>query len=442
LELTHYLTIARRWWLTLLLAAGFAGVIGYLVIDRVPKTFEARADVVVGPVASDFGTIRAARAHVQAFAQLITTPAVLNGTIETLGLSLSAPELQRRVSVSAETATRVVTITVQSGHATTAAAIANELVSQLNGYAGSDQSPPDGEATMVEPASPPTVAIAPQVTLVVGMAALTGLLGAVLLVILVESLNDTVRDSRDLVRTSQAKFLGAVGVRPNSAAPSAESAVPESRMAVSFRILFAKIAHAEGDHPFGSLLVVGSQPQDGTGEIAAGVADALQRAGRRVTLIDANDDEREVSRRLGLEQRRGLAELMGEGPEVLDHVLHETVNGMRVLPAGLARQTPLIDAQRARTVLEHLRRHADTLVINAAPPHRSASSLMWARLAEATVLIAYRDRTRRENVRRAVESLRLVGAHLIGSVLLEKGRSSSRRRPTQPEPVVPGTARL
>jgi Mrp family chromosome partitioning ATPase len=60
---------------------------------------------------------------------------------------------------------------------------------------------------------------------------------------------------------------------------------------------------------------------------------------------------------------------------------------------------------------------ADLLIIHAPPPSHSRSTLTWARAATATVLVVRAKRTRRANVRAALQGLEPVGAKLIGAVL-------------------------
>lgn len=87
-----------------------------------------------------------------------------------------------------------------------------------------------------------------------------------------------------------------------------------------------------------------------------------------------------------------------------------------------------VEAETARRILEALRSEGSVTIVAGGAISSSAASLTWARLADVTVLVVDRDRTRRDNVSYAVETLRLVRANLVGTVLSLRhpGRIASR----------------
>lgn len=62
---------------------------------------------------------------------------------------------------------------------------------------------------------------------------------------------------------------------------------------------------------------------------------------------------------------------------------------------------------------------ADVVVLHAARPERSPTTLTWARAAGGTVLVAERTRTMAQDLRSTTDTLRLVGAPIVGTVLAE-----------------------
>ena len=78
MELTGYLAVARRWWWTLLVATWVAAMAGLLVATRITPTYEAQAQLLVGPINTDSDTLRASGLLVQTYAQLAISPPLLN----------------------------------------------------------------------------------------------------------------------------------------------------------------------------------------------------------------------------------------------------------------------------------------------------------------------------------------------------------------------------
>jgi Mrp family chromosome partitioning ATPase len=76
-----------------------------------------------------------------------------------------------------------------------------------------------------------------------------------------------------------------------------------------------------------------------------------------------------------------------------------------------------LDFGQASETIEHLLAGADLVLIAAAPVDLSPETLIWARAAQSTILVAERDHTKRERMSPAVESLRVAHANVIGAVL-------------------------
>jgi Mrp family chromosome partitioning ATPase len=76
-----------------------------------------------------------------------------------------------------------------------------------------------------------------------------------------------------------------------------------------------------------------------------------------------------------------------------------------------------LEIETPTEVLRELLEEADVVVVTVPPLERSPNSLVWSRAAEATILVTERDHTRREQIPADVESLRRVGANVIGTVL-------------------------
>jgi Mrp family chromosome partitioning ATPase len=75
-------------------------------------------------------------------------------------------------------------------------------------------------------------------------------------------------------------------------------------------------------------------------------------------------------------------------------------------------------ARRAEAALERLEASADVVVLHASRLERSPTALAWARVADGTVLVAERDRTAAPELRETAETLRMVGAPIVGTVLV------------------------
>jgi Mrp family chromosome partitioning ATPase len=83
-------------------------------------------------------------------------------------------------------------------------------------------------------------------------------------------------------------------------------------------------------------------------------------------------------------------------------------------PADLA---DVVSADDARHLLDDHLADADIVIIDAPSIQESSSGLVWARVVDGTLLVAQVDRTMRRDLGSTAESLRLVHARLLGTIL-------------------------
>jgi capsular polysaccharide biosynthesis protein len=463
---TGFVSLAKRWWWFLVLGALVSGIVAYAAASRLTPTYEAEVKLLTGPINTDFSTLRASGELSRTYAEIARSGRVVDKTIDTLKLSDTPEELGDRVTATSNEVTRIVTIRVRDNDPARAAAIANDLAGNLitatlktdaqetaeidlimrqpeisgmsaelqrrvRGAARTALSPPlAGRLQIVDEAHPPTSAVAPQKILLALLAAFAGVLVAGLIVLLREYPGRSLESEEALTELAPVPVLGSVnGTR--ATVPSPLEVESDSSNADAYRVLAAKIGFADSERPIRSLLLIGSEAESGSGTLAANLAAVLAETAD-VTLVDANAPDGEITKVFGLEDRPGYGELLapnGDGRPMseLDDVLVPQNEGLDVVPHGAVGVQGPFDLTRAQTMLGKLLSSSDFVVVNAPPADRSPSSLVWARAADATVLVVDRRKTTPRSVAGAVQSFSLVGANLIGTVWRDRRRRLARR---------------
>ena len=441
MELTGYLAVARRWWWTLLVATWVAGVSGYVVASQIPPTYEAETQLLVGPYNTDRDTLVAAGDLVQTYSQLVTTTPLLQSAIAEAGSTLTPAELNLATRVTANDVTRFLTIRVQDTNPGMAARLANNLADEITQLASRGTNRPEGQLTPVDFAVPPIDPVAPQKSLIVALAALAALIGAMVLVMLLEYLSAAVRSEDELGRLTGLPLLGRVEI--GRSLPSGDRGLidqaPDSAAAAAYRLVLAKAAFREGGGAARSIVVVGTGSDGASSQVAANLAAITARSGRQVVLVDYDQSDASVTRIFGLQDRSGITDLVDASPADVSSRLVRVSGALRVLAHGISQDPDTIDVGRAAAIISALADQADLILINAGALHLSAGALAWAQAADAAILVAVRDQARRDDVEYAAESLRLVGVSVAGTVLAERKRGIRRSRgrsdvPERPRP--------
>lgn len=434
MELTGYLAVARRWWWTLLVATWVAGISGLVVASQIPPTYEAEAQLLVGPYNTDRDTLAAAGALVQTYSQLVTTTPLLKQAIAEAKATLTVEDLQLASRVTANNVTRFLSIRVQHTDAALAAELANRMADEISLLASRGTNRPEGLLQIVEVAVPPTEAIAPQRSLIVGLAALAALVGAMVLVMLVEYLSAAVRTEAELGRLTGLSFLGKVDTTrslPNSTRGLIDQA-PESAAAAAYRLVATKVAFRDRGRSSRSIVVVGTGSDGTNAQVAANLAAITARSGRQVVLVDADTGSASVTRIFGLSDRTGLTDLVATPEDVVAKWLVRVSSTLRVMPRGTALDVDAVDVRRATALLAAFATGAELVVVATGAVHLSAAALVWAQAGDAAILVATRDHARRDDVEYAAESLRLVEAVVAGTVFAERKRGIRRGRGAAP----------
>jgi succinoglycan biosynthesis transport protein ExoP len=391
--LSGYLSIARRWWWTLLVAVWVAALLGYLVASRIEPTYESRTKLLVGPINTDVDTLRASGQLVQTYAELVTSGPILESTIKELSLPYSAGELRADIRTTADDVTRFLTIRVQDGLADRAADIANTLASELIQVTSSGTTRPEGQLQVTEYAEPSGSPVAPQVSLIVLVAAAVGLTGALLLVVIIETVADTIRSKHDLARSSHLPIIGTVPrLRGDDAAELL--APPGSSAADAYRVIGATLALG-AESGGRAIALVSAEMLDDDGRVVANLADAISVVVDHVVVLDGRavpgSDAVPLRSSLGLEIPRIVP---GEADGALD-------------------------VAEARGRIKSVAKPAGTVVlIDAGSVHGSSSALVWARAADAVVLVAQEGKSHRGMVASASDGLRRIDANVVGAVLI------------------------
>jgi capsular polysaccharide biosynthesis protein len=440
------LSILRRWRWGLALSVVLGGTAAYIYASALSPTYQARAEILVGPLSVDPEAIVASRALTPTFASLADSRPVIEAAIREYSLRVAPADLASRVRATGVRANRLITIRVRGddpeGAAREANAVAAVLVARSapppeptaapeppRSFVWSGRAWREGEldefvrflgsqeaygawaadnpasaailarrprsreqergeeqvraareaalartARIVERAEPPRVRIRPDVGSAAQFGAAAALLALLGVALLGEQAGSRIRTGADLELASGIPVLGALD-EPSGARPVG----PEG--AVSYRRLVGALQLAGPPPAPRTLIVLGADAD--AARVAVSLADAVTDHGARVALVAA-------------------------GPDA---------------PLGPGRfQAPDATPKEAGRMVNRLLVDADAVVVSASTLDRSSAGLVWAPLADATLIVARRHRTQTADVVRTVEAVREAGAAHVAAVLLGRSR--------------------
>jgi capsular polysaccharide biosynthesis protein len=406
-RLTRLVAVLRRRWWILAVAALAAALASHLAASGRPREHQAQAVVLVGPINAGINTLRAAGPLAETYSELAKSRPVIAATERRTRVA----GLASKLDVTANQTTRLVTIRVRDANAVRAARVANAHAASLVELAARRASGPipSGRLQVVDPAVPEAATVGPGTMTLTMAGGLVGLLIALLIVALIDRSSGAVRDATELEELTGVPCLATVGraALRHGRTPVVWRA-PQSRAADEYRLLAAKL-DAIGARSVAVLPVDGAPG----GVVAANLVGALGARGARITLVDLDE---------------GSVRAFRDGDEQLpDEAAPESPagqSGRRVSAVALHRPkaSAVEEALRggtegARALLRELLAESDLVVLHPPGGAGSPTGLIWARVAEATLLAVQREHTSRRDVASAAQSLRQVQARLAGTVL-------------------------
>jgi succinoglycan biosynthesis transport protein ExoP len=411
-EPSRLVSILRRSWLLLVVAALAGGSLGAWISSQGSPEYEATTTLLVGPINTDSETLQAAGRLARTYAELANSRATLESATEDLDLEDVG---RAEISSSASDVTRLLTIKVRHPDRDVAASIANALGEELETLAteGTGGSGLEGQLLVIERASPSSGAVPRKAELVAVLWALAAVVVVAAILLLLELLSPTVRSAHDLGEVVDVPLLATVPAPGRFVSPRRRR-LARAR-AVAFRMAATALELGRADRATTrTVVVLGVSEEDGAADTARSLAEAFGDLGLRVAFADADSEGRTAAR----------------PPAQIDTTpgVHDVELG--VVPATHGQQATEAAAGRLLELLTD----TDVVVVHSSAPTSSTSSLVWAEVSDGVVLIVRERHTRRTDVLDTVSILRRVGARPAG-IILDRAPAPTRTT-TGPAPAL------
>ena len=277
-------------------------------------------------------------------------------------------------------------------------------------------------ARVVDPPLVPTSPVKPKKAQIVLIALALGLLTGVLISVLLDKLDNTLKGSEDAEARLKQPILTSLPLlvgEDRKGAMQLINAKPDSMFAEAIRTARTGVLLSNIDAPHKIILVTSSVPGEGKTVFAANVALA-HSATKKTVLIDADMRRPQISRNMGLPTgAKGLSNLAA-GTASLQECIHRLEGTqLDVIPAGDIPPNPteLLLSQRFKDTLKALAETYEVVLLDSPPVELVSDALVVAPLATGVIYVVKAMETPYPLARKGLMRLQRVDATILGVTL-------------------------
>lgn len=166
--------------------------------------------------------------------------------------------------------------------------------------------------------------------------------------------------------------------------------------------------------------ITSSMQKEGKSITAVNLAISLSKNGSRVVLVDCDLRLPTVARKLRIEQKPGLTNLLF-GMNKMEDVINHHSSGVDVIPAGDLPPNPseVLGSQNMKKAIDRLAEDYDYVILDTPPVGVVSDAVILSQYASGVMLVVRTGRTTLENVKDAVDTLKLANANILGFVMTD-----------------------
>lgn len=204
---------------------------------------------------------------------------------------------------------------------------------------------------------------------------------------------------------------------PQGNKPTAAETV--SSIVEAYRMLRTSVLLSTAGTPPKTILITSSQPGEGKTTTAVNTAVSLSQLGSSILLIDADLRRPAVHKTFRIPGNRGITNYLSSNTPIDDLIVDVGVPNLSLLPCGPIPPNPaeLISSERMKDLIRVMSERYDHIIIDSPPLISVTDPVILSTLVDGAILVVHAGRSTRDLVRRARQELSGVGAKIFGVVL-------------------------
>lgn len=430
MTLADYLRLLRQQWVVIVLGAAVGLALSAGFTYRQTPEYEATTLMFVSVTTPepDLAQLQQGstftQQRVKGYAELASSPALLESVIGELSLPYSDDQLADRLTATNQLDTTLISLTVRDTNAQRAADIVNALAVHFPKFVYDIETPAGQRISPVKlsvttQAKAPKHPVSPRIPLNLGLGLFVGLMLGLGLAFLRDQLRTTINSAEEVERLTGGVPLGIVPFDPSISKHPLVTSEQAMGRAEAFRALRTNLQFADVDRPPRVIVITSPLPGEGKTTSAVNIALTMALTGARVILLEGDLRRPAIAAHLGLSNGAGLTNVLAGQHQLADVIITPERGTLSILTSGPTPPNPseLLGSQQMSDLINTLANSFDTVVIDAPPLLPVTDAAILTAASDGALLILRHGKTRREEATQAIQTLAAVSARLLGTVL-------------------------
>jgi succinoglycan biosynthesis transport protein ExoP len=234
-----------------------------------------------------------------------------------------------------------------------------------------------------------------------------------------EALDQAIRTPSDVETKLRLPVLGSIPLLAKGLRPREALADPRSPLSEAYYSLRSALQFSTEEGFPRSLLVTSTRPGEGKSTTSFAVALNVARLGYRTLLIDADLRNPSLHKSTGLDNRRGLTNLLTSGTSLKEVAQESEAHNLTIITCGPLPPNPaeLLGTSRLRAIVRDAMAEYDVVILDGPPVMGLADAPMVAAAVTGALLVIEAGKTGRTQALGAARRLEMANAHVLGVAL-------------------------
>ncbi|MDT2706172.1 CpsD/CapB family tyrosine-protein kinase [Enterococcus dispar] len=192
-----------------------------------------------------------------------------------------------------------------------------------------------------------------------------------------------------------------------------------STITEQYRTIRSNIQFTSVDKELQTMVVTSSGPSEGKSTTSANLAVVFANSGKRVLLVDADLRKPTVALTFQIPNVRGLSNLLGDRTaDSKDYAQTTIIDNLWVMPSGPKPPNPseMLGSKRMEEVIAELTQEFDLIIFDMPPVATVTDAQILAAKTDGTLLVVRERQTKKQNLVKAYDLLRIAKANILGVV--------------------------